>query len=444
MRSKNESANFQSESERPMNFESHPSSYDCLVIGGGPAGTTAATVLAKYGRKVLILEKEHFPRYHVGESLIPFCYQPLERIGMIEKLQRSGFVKKYSVQFASQDGRISTPFYFSQHTDQPWAQTWQVTRSEFDQMMLDHAREHGVEVREGVTVTDHLRDGSQIVGVKATDEQGQELEFRAPLTIDATGRDALSCRKLGWRNRDPKLNKVAIWTYYQGAKRDAGIDEGATTVAFLPDKGWFWYIPLAHDRVSVGVVAERDYLFDESSRDRGDIFEREITKNEWIRDHLSTGKCEGEYWVTGEYSYRSRHCADDGLVLAGDAFAFLDPVFSSGVMLAVSSGEMAADAVEAALRSGDYSGAAFTEYGDKLCRGIENMRRLVYAFYNPDFTFGQVLKAYPHLQELMTDCLIGDVFSKDYSPLFAAVSEFADLPEDLPYGRSPAAIASQP
>ena len=180
-----------------------------------------------------------------------------------------------------------------------------------------------------------------------------------------------------------------------------------------------------------------------NSKDPAAIFAREIEQNAWIKDHLSIGAQFGEYWVTSEFSYRSKYCAaGDGLVLAGDAFAFLDPVFSSGVYLALKSGEMVADAVDAALSAGDVSGAAFAEYGEKLCRGIENMRKLVYAFYDTNFSFGRVIKAHPHLRGSLTDCLIGDLFEKDYEELFSAIEEFATLPQPLAHGRVSADVAA--
>jgi len=233
--------------------------------------------------------------------------------------------------------------------------------------------------------------------------------------------------------RDPGLNKIAIWTYYQGAKRDPGLDEGATTVAYVPEKGWFWYIPLPEDTVSVGVVAEKEYLY-KDTRDPAEIFMREVEKNLWIKDHLAPGRAFDRFFTTGEYSYRSRYCAADGLLLAGDAFAFLDPVFSSGLFLALKSGVMAGDAAHAALAAGNFSAAQFAGYGAELCKGIETMRKLVYAFYDVNFHFSGLFSKYPDLKGPVTDCLIGDLF-KDYEVLFKAVAEFASVPEPLPYGQ---------
>ena len=414
---------------------------DVVVIGAGPAGSTAAAVLAEHGRHVVVLEKSRFPRYHIGESLMSFCYFTLERLGLVAKMNEIGFTRKQSVQFVTGDGRQSRPFYFFQHRDHPSSLTWQVLRSQFDQMIANRARELGAEIHEGVRVKDLISDsGGACVGVTALGADGGELEVLAPMTIDATGRDALAQTKKRWRVRDPDLQKVAIWTYFKGAMRDPGLDEGATTVAYLPERGWFWYIPLQDDIVSVGIVGERDYLY-RDSRDPAEIFAAEIENNGWIKQHLDQGRQFGQYWTTGEYSYRSEFCAGDGLVLAGDAFSFLDPVFSSGVFLALKSGEMVGDAVHAALEAGDCSASRFDRYGEQLCQGIEAMRKLVYAFYDEGFSFGDLIKANPELRGDLTDCLIGDLF-RDFSELFAAAQQFAELPPELAHGRRGAPAVS--
>lgn len=407
--------------------------YDAVIVGGGPAGSTAAAVLGQKGRNVLVLEKEKFPRYHIGESLLPFCYFPMQRIGMAERMKASHFVRKYAVQFVTQDGKASTPFYFFKHLDHEAANTWQVLRSEFDQMMLDNAREKGATVLEETEAVDLVREDGRVGGVVARTKEGETVEFRAPMTIDASGRGALAVKRNDWRRWDPSLNKVAVWTYFRGAMRDPGIDEGSTTVAFLPERGWFWYIPLAGDVVSVGVVAERDYLFAETN-DLEKIYWREVAKNAWIQDHVAAGKVCEKFYTTKEYSYRSEHGAEDGLVLVGDAFAFLDPVFSSGVYLAMRGGELVADAVDRAIDDGDVSAGRFASYADRMRREIESMRKLVYAFYDTTFSFGKFIRARPDLHGDMTDCLIGNL-DKDFGELFDAVAQFTTVPEALPYGR---------
>jgi flavin-dependent dehydrogenase len=416
--------------------------WDVIAIGAGPAGTASAGVLSEHGHRVLVLEREKFPRYHVGESLLPFTFYPLQRLGLVEKMRKSQFVKKYSVQFVSPSGKASQPFYFSTRYSDDVAQTWQVLRSEFDQMLVDDARAKGATIVESVIVTQLLREGDRVVGVQARHEDGTTAEYRAPMTLDCSGKESFAAVRNQWRVRDPKLSKVAVWTYYKGAKRDPGIDAGATTVAFVPEKGWFWYIPQHDDMVSVGVVAEGKYLTRGGVKDSGEIFRREIEQNLWIKDHLAPGAQVGPYYVTNEFSFHSKYCGSEGLLLVGDALSFLDPVFSSGLMLALKSGVMAGDAVHEALLAQDFSPARFTDYGRKLRHGIENMRKLVYAFYDPNFSFRELTDRYPDLAGDVTDCLSGDI-DKDFTTLFRAVKEFAEVPDVLPYG-NPLESAPEP
>ena len=201
----------------------------------------------------------------------------------------------------------------------------------------------------------------------------------------------------------------------------------------IPEKGWFWHIPQHNDMVSVGVVAEGRYLTRGGVKSPEAIFQREIGQNLWIQDHLATGRQVGPHYLTSEYSFHSKYCASAGLLLVGDAFCFLDPVFSSGLMLALKSGVLAADAVHHALLAGDFSPARFADYGRLLREGIENMRKLVYAFYDENFSFRELTDKHPELAGDVTDCLSGDV-NKDFTRLFEAIREFAEIPEALPYG----------
>jgi flavin-dependent dehydrogenase len=393
------------------------SEYDVVVIGGGPAGSTTSTILAQHGLRVGLFEREKFPRFHIGESLIPETYWVLKRIGMLPKMQQSHFVKKYSVQFMNANGKLSAPFYFWDNKPHECSQTWQVVRSEFDLMMLDNAREHGVDAYDGVHVVEVLFDGDRATGVRIS-ENGERRDVRAKVVVDASGQAALLQNRFKLRLWDPILNKGAIWSYFQGAYRDSGRDEGATMVVQTPTKkGWFWYIPQHDDIVSVGVVAPFDELF----KGRGpheQTFNEEVDACPGVKERIGNAKRVTGYFATRDYSYRSKAVAGHGWVLVGDAFGFLDPLYSSGVLLALKSGELAADAIADGLSKGDVSAQQLGQWGDGFNEGVDRMRRLVCEYYN-GFSFGRFVKKHPDLRNTVTDLLIGDLFNDRVDKVWA-------------------------
>lgn len=393
-----------------------------IVIGGGPGGSTVSTLIAQQGHSVRLYEREKFPRFHIGESLIPETYWVLQRLNMLPKMKGSHFVKKYSVQFVSASGRLSEPFYFVEHKPHECSQTWQVRRSEFDSTMLDNAREHGVDVRQGVRVLEVLFDGDRAVGVKTLDEQGREETVHADVVVDASGQSSMIMSRLGIREWDPILKKAALWTYWEGAYRDVGRDEGATIVLQTQGKnGWFWYIPLHDNILSVGVVAGYDYLFkNRPDKDHETIYFEEVERCPAVKQRIAPAKQVTQFYAAKEYSYRSKTAAGNGWVLVGDAFGFLDPLYSSGVLLALKSGQMAADAVCEGLAKGDTSAAQLGKWEGEFTRGMDRMRRLVCEFYD-GFSFGRFVKKYPHFKGHLTDLLIGDLFKDSVDEVFPLI-----------------------
>jgi flavin-dependent dehydrogenase len=395
------------------------------VIGGGPAGATTSTLVAERGWKVQLFERERFPRFHVGESLIPETYWVLKRLGMVGKMQQSRFVKKHSVQFFTGSGKGSDPFYFADNKPHECSQTWQVVRSEFDKMMLDNAREHGVEAHEGVRVIDVLFENGRAGGVRVRMPDGSERTVLADVVVDASGQNGLLMNRFGLRVWDPMLKMGAVWAYYQGAHRDTGPDEGATLVLQTIDKnGWFWYIPLHDDMVSVGVVAPFDYLF-KGRQDYSRTFEEELRRCPVAMERVAKGKRVTGHFATKDFSYRSRQVAGDGWVLVGDAFGFLDPLYSSGVLLALKSGALAADAIVEGLASGDTSAAHLGRWGPEFHKGMDRMRRLVCEYYT-GFSFGKFVKRYPQLRGAITDLLIGDLFTDRVDRVWAPMESLRE------------------
>jgi flavin-dependent dehydrogenase len=223
--------------------------YDVIVMGGGPAGSSVAGILAREGRQVIVFEKEVFPRHHIGESLMTDTYWTFRRLGVLEKLKQSPFVRKYSVQFANSAGKESRPFYFFEAVHHESAVTWQITRAQFDHLLIDHAAEQGAVVHQGVLVKQVLFEGDKAVGVEVQMQDGTREKFFAKVVVDATGQAAMLSNKFRWRVRDPKLKKAVLYSYFKDAHREPDLNGGATLVLRTEpgSGGWFWYIPLEND-----------------------------------------------------------------------------------------------------------------------------------------------------------------------------------------------------
>ena len=404
---------------------------DVVVIGGGPGGATTAALVAEGGPEVMLLERSKEPAFKVGESLMPGTYWTFKRLGILDKLKETAFPRKYSVQFYGASGRGSAPFYFNEMNDHESAVTWQVLRSEFDAMLQDNAAEKGAEVVRGAHVVEVLFEGERATGVRVKMPDGEIQTIRCGVVVDASGQSAVIARHLKIANDEPNLKKASVFTHFENGHRDEGIDEGATLILQTSDKnGWFWYIPLPNNRVSVGAVGDIDYLFADRSLDTQQIFDRELEKCAPMQERLTEATKVMPMQVTKEFSYRAKQAAGDGWVLVGDAYGFLDPVYSSGVFLALKSGEMAADAILDAYKADDLSGERLGSFQEEFLGGMESIRKLVYAFYDKDFSFGKFLMENPDCSQGIVDILSGDVYTKDVTPIFEPMGKMAKLPRE--------------
>jgi flavin-dependent dehydrogenase len=407
--------------------------FDVIVMGGGPAGSSVAGILAREGRKVILFEKEIFPRHHIGESLMTDTYWTFRRLGLLEKLKESPFVRKYSVQFANAAGKESRPFYFFEAVHHESAVTWQVTRAQFDHLLINHAADQGVTVHQGVLVKQVLFEDDRAVGVEVQMQDGTREQFFAKVVVDATGQAAMLSNKFRWRVRDPKLKKAVLYSYFKGAHREPDLNGGATLVLRTEagSGGWFWYIPLENDITSVGIVADPEYLLKGRGQDLAKILNEEIEKCEPCRKRVAGGTRVDKIYSILDYSYRSKHNSGNGFIIIGDAYGFLDPIYSSGVLLALKMAELAADAIHDAFNHDDFSAERLGQYQAKLDRGIESMRKLVYAFYNDGFSFSGFLRKYPDERTHIINLLIGDVFREGVDSVYGPMSEFAEIPPPL-------------
>lgn len=360
---------------------------------------------------------------------MPHTHGIFDRLGLLPKLRESAFPVKQSVRFVAPDGKESLPFYFSETIPGEGSRTWQVERSQFDCLMLDHARSHGVEVHEQTSIGQVLFEGGKAVGVKVTPANGSPREIRAKVVVDASGRACVIGRQLGLRSELPELRKATAWSYYRGGKRLPGIDSGETTMLLIPGGGWFWYIPLPDDIVSVGLVADPEYMFSQSD-DMEVAFLREAAKCAALGERLATAERFGPVRGSRHLAYMNRQTCGDGWVMIGDARAFLDPIYSSGLYLALGSAELAAQCIDEALKCGDVSAAQLGRFEPALMRGVEVVRRLIHAFYDPAFSFMDFTRRFPEHRTALIDCLVGDVV-KDMSAFTDALARMTPPPPPL-------------
>jgi flavin-dependent dehydrogenase len=384
-------------------------SYDCVVMGAGPGGSAAAALVAEAGYSTLLVEREKVPRFHVGESLMPETYWIFERLGVLEQMKSSDFVKKKSVQFVSSSDKESAPFFFDRHDPRECSQTWQVERDRFDKMLFDNAARLGADTYDETRVMEVHFEDDRATGITVR-RDGEPRRVNARVVIDATGQQALIANRLKLKVEDPQLQKLAVWSYFKGAARDEGDNAGATIILQTADKeSWFWFIPLANGVTSIGTVGDRSYMLDGRGKPE-EIFQAELKKCPAMQRRLEGAECISEHLVAREFSYTTAQRSGPGWVLVGDAYGFIDPIYSSGVYFALRTGELAADAIVDGLKRDDLSAAQLGRWTDDFDAGAKWIRKLVSAYYTDEFSFGRFLKQNMQHQGNLTDLLIGRVF----------------------------------
>ena len=366
---------------------------DVLVIGGGPAGSTMASLLTMKGYEVVVLERERFPREHVGESMLPFCYHVFDELGIREEMEER-YVRKPGVRFIDVDGATNTAWCFSHHIEGPSALSFQVIRSEFDQVLLDHSESLGASVHQETRVTDCTfhDDGVEVVAIGP---QGEE-RFQARFVVDASGRRTFMSNRLGTKTAHKELERTALsCSYWKGAKFKDTLEEGLIQIVYLggDKQGWIWCIPLGSDRLSVGVVMNTAYytsqraVFKEQGVDdtRLALYLQELAAAPFTKDILADAHMEREMMVNGDYSYVCHQKWGDNFCLVGDASAFIDPIFSTGVYMAMNSSRIASEAVHVRLTEGpEAANEAFESAYESIVGAYDLIDKLIRLFYTPD------------------------------------------------------------
>jgi flavin-dependent dehydrogenase len=351
--------------------------YEVAIIGGGPAGSTAATLLAKAGRKVIVLERDKFPRFHIGESLLPFSMATFTRLGLDEKL-RTGFAEKYGGEIAEAGGEKATKFYFKDGFGARTDRSYQVLRSDFDKMLLDHARENGAEVHEETAVNE-VTFNADACALRIMGRDGDERELRASYVIDASGRNSVIGTKFKLKKNYEHLKKLSLFAHYEGVERESGID-GTLTRMVRTLRSWFWVIPLKGDRTSIGIVLEADD-FKNSKLSPEEFFGRALAEQPLLRDRIGHGRRVSQVYTAADFSFRNERLVGDRWLLAGDAAGFIDPVFSSGVFLAIFAGEKAADILHETLDRPRRRRRLFARYERMVNRAMDVYLRFVNSWY---------------------------------------------------------------
>jgi flavin-dependent dehydrogenase len=395
--------------------------FDVIILGGGPGGSTLASSLAKRGRRALVLEREKFPRFHIGESLLPCSRAVFTELGLDDELDQR-FLRKYGARFLCSSTKRTNTYRFADAFDPTFEYAYQVPRAEFDKLLLDHAKALGAEVREEWEATEVLFEGSRAVGVRARSvrEPSKVEEFHAPVIADATGRDTLLASRTRRKAHIARLDKTAFFSHFRGAFRQQGLEEGNIQIVIF-EHGWFWFIPFRGDLTSVGAVLSSEWVKQKEKGESLDaFFMRTVALSSWANEFLTGAKQERSVGALADFSYRIDQLAGDGWLFVGDAGGFLDPLFSTGAHLAIQGGFIAAETIDEALKRGDVSRAAFRDYEAAVRYAVDLFLGVVQGFYAGQFreTLFEENQRKP-MRRIITSILSGDVFHQKKRPQWA-------------------------
>lgn len=393
---------------------------DVLVIGGGPAGTTVAPLLAEKGYKVVVLDKARHPRFHIGESLLPANLPLFERLGVADEVRALGMVK-HGAEFVSPCHEHSQVFHFAEAWDKSMPYAYQVPRAEFDTVLLKNAARKGVEVHEGCKATAVEFVSDDCVVVQAEDAAGPR-EWQARFLVDASGRDTFLANRFRIKHRNPKHNSSAIYAHFNGAVRHEGMAEGNITI-FWFEHGWFWFIPMMNDLTSVGMVTWPYYMKTKGERSLEQFLMDGIAMCPPLAERLKMARRVTEVEATGNFSYVSERNHGRNYLLLGDAYAFIDPVFSSGVWLAMNSGVIGAEAIDTCLQQPARAAAALKRFDKLMGLGPREFSWFIYRVTNPIMRdFFMYPKNIFRVKEALLSVLAGDIFGK--TPIWRSIKIF--------------------
>jgi len=355
---------------------------DIVVIGGGPAGATCATLLAQAGHAVVLLERDRFPRFQIGESLLPYNNDLFRRMGLLDALGEGKFLPKYGAHFVTGDGRTGYTFRFDKNLAEEYSRSFQVSRARFDELLLRHAESRGVDVREDTSVADVDVSSSDRATIRGTSADGQPFELTARFVVDATGARSLLASKNGGRLENEKLKKVSFFAHYKGVTPGGeGRDAGNTVIALLKN-AWIWMIPIDEETTSVGLVVDRDEFLASGLKPE-ELLDKTIACTPYVAGRMGQAVRSSQVYARKDFSYRAKKMVGNNFALIGDAAGFIDPIFSTGVFMAMKSAEVAADAVALRLRNG--STRLLRSYEKRMSTALKKYMMFIENFYRREF-----------------------------------------------------------